>query len=87
MAKILFQEAAWEEWRYWLSHNPKMLKRIDQLLKDIARGGYEGLGKPEPLKGDMSGLWSRRIDKCNRLVYGIEGEIVVIDSCQGRYDD
>lgn len=87
MANMLFLETAWEEFMDWLARDPKMIKRIDQLLQDIARGGHEGIGKPEPLKGNMSGLWSRRIDKYHRLIYRIEGENVIILSCEGHYDD
>lgn len=56
-------------------------------MRDIGRGGYEGIGKPEPLKGDLSGVWSRRIDKYNRLIYRIEGETIEILSCKGHYDE
>ena len=65
----------------------KTLKRINVLLKDIERGNFDGIGKPEPLKGDMSGFWSRRIDDVNRLVYRIRGDVVEIVSCKGHYED
>lgn len=57
------------------------------LLKDIERGNFEGIGKPEPLKRDMSGFWSRRIDEVNRLVYRIRGDVMEIVSCKGHYED
>lgn len=57
------------------------------LLKDIERGNFEGIGKPEPLKGDMSGFWSRRIDDVNRLVYWISGDVIEIVSCKGHYEE
>ena len=63
------------------------MKRINMLLKDIERGNYDGIGKPEPLKGDMSGFWSRRIDDVNRLVYRIRGDVMEIVSCKGHYED
>ena len=56
-------------------------------MKDIERGNFDGIGKPEPLKGDMSGFWSRRIDDVNRLVYRIRGDVVEIASCKGHYED
>jgi toxin YoeB len=63
------------------------MKRILQLLKDIDRNGYEGIGKAEPLKGELTGFWSRRIDDTNRLVYSIVGKNIEILSCKGHYDD
>ncbi|MEZ3486598.1 MAG: Txe/YoeB family addiction module toxin [Lachnospiraceae bacterium] len=86
MKKIWFDEA-WEDYIYWQTQDKKTLKRINILLKDIERGRYDGIGKPEPLRGDMSGLWSRRIDDVNRLVYRIRGDVMEIVSCRGHYDD
>jgi toxin YoeB len=63
------------------------LKRINELLKDINRHPFTGLGKPEPLKGDKRGYWSRRIDEVNRIVYKIASEQIVIAQCGGHYDD
>ena len=65
----------------------KTLKRINALLKDIERGNFDGIGKPEPLRGELSGFWSRRIDDTNRLVYRIRGDVLEILSCRGHYDD
>ena len=65
----------------------KMLKCINNLLKDIERGTFKGIGKPEPLRGELSGFWSRRIDSVNRLVYRINGNILEIVSCKGHYED
>ena len=62
-------DEAWEEFEYWTTQDRRVLKRILQLLKDIDRNGYEGIGKPERLSGDLSAYWSRRIDDCNRIVY------------------
>lgn len=65
----------------------KPLKRINALLKDIERSSFDGIGKPEPLKGELSGFWSRRIDDTNRFVYRISGGVLEILSCKGHYDD
>ncbi len=86
MKKIWFDEA-WEDYTYWQTQDKKTLKRINMLLRDIERGSFDGIGKPEPLKGDMSGFWSRRIDDTNRLVYRIRGEVMEIVSCKGHYED
>lgn len=86
MKKIWFDEA-WEDYIYWQTQDKKTLKRINILLRDIERGSFEGIGKPEPLKGDMSGFWSRRIDDVNRLVYRIHDDVLEIVSCKGHYED
>jgi toxin YoeB len=86
MRKVWFEEA-WGDYVYWQTQDRKTLKRINRLLDDIARGGYSGTGKPEPLKGEFAGFWSRRIDDTNRLVYRIKGDTVEILSCKGHYDD
>lgn len=86
MKKIWFDEA-WEDYLYWQTQDKKTLKRINAILKDIERGGYEGIGKPEPLKGELSGFWSRRIDDVNRFVYRITADRLEILSCKGHYDD
>ena len=81
MKKIWFDEA-WEDYTYWQIQDKKTLKRINMLLKDIERENFNGIGKPEPLKGDMSGFWSRRIDDVNRLVYRIIDNVIEIVSCK-----
>lgn len=86
MKKIWFDEA-WADYIYWQSQDKKTIKRINVLLRDIERGNFDGIGKPEPLKGDMSGFWSRRIDDMNRLVYRIRGDMIEIVSCRGHYED
>lgn len=86
MKKIWFDEA-WEDYVYWQTQDKRTLKRINMLLKDIERGNFEGIGKPEPLKGDLSGFWSRRIDDVNRLVYRQRGDVLEIVSCKGHYED
>lgn len=80
-----WDDDAWEDYLYWQRQDKKTLKRINALLRDIDRNGYEGIGKPEPLKGDLSGWWSRRIDKSNRIVYRIfDGKLEIIQ-CGGHY--
>ena len=87
MSKFLFTEDAWSDDLYWQTQDKKMLKRINQLLQDIERNGYSGLGKPEPLRGNLSGFWSRRIDDEHRIVYRISEDRVEIIQCRGHYDD
>lgn len=77
---------AWEDYLYWQSHDKKILKRINQLLKDISRNPFGGIGKPEPLKENLAGFWSRRIDDEHRIVYAVEDDKVLIFSCRGHYD-
>lgn len=72
---------------YLQTQDKKTLKRINNLLKDIERNGYQGIGKSEPLKGDLQGYWSKRIDDVNRLVFRIENGILEIVSCKGHYND
>ncbi len=86
MKKIWFEEA-WEDYLYWQTQDKKTIKRINLLVKDIERNGLEnGIGKPEPLKENLSGFWSRRIDDVNRLVYRIENDCLQILSCKGHYE-
>jgi toxin YoeB len=80
-----WDDEAWDDYLYWQMQDKKTLKRINQLLLDIDRNGYFGIGKPEPLKGDMQGYWSRRIDDTNRLVYRIiDGKIEILQ-CRSHY--
>ena len=86
--KLLWEDRAWSDYLYWQTQDKKTLKRIIALIKDIERTGpFTGIGKPEPLKGDLSGFWSRRIDDVNRLVYRIRDDVIEIISCKGHYDD
>lgn len=78
---------AWEDYLYWQAQNKKILKRINQLVKDVSRTPFEGIGKPEPLRGNLTGFWSRRIDDEHRLVYAVEDNRVLIFSCRGHYND
>lgn len=89
MGKVVFTEDALADYIYWQSQDRKTLKRINLLLQDILRNGNDGIGKPEALKENLSGFWSRRIDETNRLVYRISGETkdVEILSCRYHYDD
>jgi len=83
---IVFTPKGWEDYLYWQTQGSKTIKRVNLLLKDIVRGGYEGNGKPEPLKHEYQGFWSRRIDEQNRLVYRIEAEQIFIVSCRSHYE-
>ena len=76
---------AWEDYLYWQTQDKKILKRINQLIKDIDRNGYEGIGKPEPLKYELQGYWIRRIDDEHRLVYLIVDNNIEIVSCRLHY--
>ena len=79
--------AAWDDLVYWQEHDKKCFKKILKLLKDIERNGYHGIGKPEPLIGDLSGYWSRRIDHKNRIVYKIKDDTIMIIQCGSHYRD
>lgn len=83
---VVFTQNGWEDYLYWQTEDKKTLKRINKLINDISRNGNSGLGKPEPLKGILSGYWSRRIDDVNRLVYKIDTENVYILSCRYHYE-
>ena len=86
MGKIVFTEQAWQDYLYWQTQDKKTLRRINQLLTDISRNGYTGIGKPEPLKHDLTGYWSRRIDEVNRLVYRISDDVIEVLQCKGHYN-
>ena len=87
MGNLIFTDKAWEDYIFWQTYDKKTVRRINQLLKDIDRNGYQGIGMPEALKGDLSGFWSRRIDDCNRIVYRIVNGAVEIVQLKGHYDD
>ena len=84
--KLIWDYDAWEDYLYWQSQSKNMLKRINAIIKDICRDPFYGLGKPEPLRGNLSGFWSRRIDGEHRIVYAIEDDRVIIISCRGHYE-
>ena len=85
--RIQWEDRAWDEYLYWQTQDRKTLKRINILINDIKRSPFEGVGKPEPLKENLSGYWSRRIDEENRIVYFEQGGVVYVLSCRGHYDD
>lgn len=85
MSNLSFSEKAWQDYLYWQTQDKKTLKRINQLLQDIERNGYSGIGKPEPLKGDLTGCWSRRIDDVNRIVYKLSDDVIEILQCKSHY--
>ena len=77
---------AWEDYLYWQQNDKRMVKRINQLIKDIIRHPFDGIGKPEPLKENLTGFWSRRIDEEHRLVYLAEDHVILIFACRWHYD-
>ncbi len=80
---ITFTPQGWEDYQYWQKHDKRVLKRIHELMKDIARSPFEGIGKPEPLKHNLSGCWSRRISEEHRIIYQVSNDSVVF--MQFRY--
>jgi len=84
--RIVFSKIAWEDYTSWLNEDKKMLRKINVLIKDIQRDPFTGKGKPEPLKYDLAGLWSRRIDREHRLVYQVLNKEILIYSCKYHYD-
>ncbi len=84
--RITFSKNAWEDYTSWQSEDKKMIKKINDLIKDIQRTPYAGMGKPEALKYDLAGLWSRRIDREHRLVYQANDNEILIYTCRYHYD-
>ena len=84
--RITFSSHAWEDYTIWLKEDRKMLVKINQLIKDIQRTPYDGIGKPEALKYDLAVYWSRKIDREHRLVYKVDNDTVIIISCRYHYD-
>lgn len=82
-----FTDIGWEDYLYWQTEDRNTLHKINTLLKDIERNGNEGIGKPEPLTGDLSGFWSRRINQKDRLIYALEMDQIIIIACRYHYDD
>ena len=82
----VFSDLAWEEYLYWQLNDKKLLKKTNDLLKDIERNGNEGLGKPEPLRHELEGLWSRRISPEHRLIYKFDEENIYILKCKTHYE-
>lgn len=84
--KLIFAGIGWADYTHWQGQDKKTLTRINKLIKDIERNGHDGIGKPEPLKGELCGWWSRQIDDCNRLVYRLlEDDTIEILQCRGHY--
>ena len=82
---LSWTDEAWSDYLHWQTQDRKTLKRINKLINHVKRSPFEGIGKPEPLKENLSGLWSRRIDDTNRLVYAIDDDAVTIISCRYHY--
>ncbi len=82
---IAFEPSAWDDYLYWHIADKSLFKKINNLIKEIQRTPFSGTGKPEPLKNEYSGFWSRRIDDEHRLVYKVEGDIIVITQCRRHY--
>jgi toxin YoeB len=87
MSDVIFTQAGWAQYQSWHEeNNRRVIKKIRDLVKDIERNGNRGIGKPEPLKGDMEGWWSRRITDEHRLVYRIDGDVIKIVKCRNHYN-
>ena len=84
--KFFFTELSWEDYLFWQKNDKQKLKRINELLKDISRNPYEGIGKPEPLRFNYAGFWSRRIDEEHLLIYKVDGNEIQIAKCRFHYD-
>ena len=84
--KKIWSEKSWDDYLYWQKQNKNLLKKINSLIRDIERSPFDGLGKPEPLKENLSGWWSRRIDDTHRIVYRIEKGNLEIAQCREHYD-
>jgi toxin YoeB len=83
--KLIFHPHAWDDYLYWQQHDKKMLRRINELIKAIMREPFEGIGKPEPLKYELSGFWSRRIDQEHRLIYTVKDDELHLLNCRHHY--
>jgi toxin YoeB len=84
--KLVFVEESWEDYLYWQKTDKQKLKKINELLIDIMRSPFEGIGKPEPLKYKFAGFWSRRIDNEHRLIYQVTEDSILIAKCRFHYD-
>lgn len=83
--RLLFSEQAWEDYLFWQAHDRKTLERLNTLIKETSRNPFQGIGKPEPLRGDLSGWWSRRITQEHRLVYRAADGVLQIAQCRYHY--
>lgn len=86
MLKLAWGRKAWQDYIYWQSQDKKTLKRINRLIQDTLSNPFEGIGKPEPLKENLAGFWSRRIDETNRLIYVVDDNYLTIISCRYHYE-
>ncbi|MBQ9385085.1 MAG: Txe/YoeB family addiction module toxin [Ruminiclostridium sp.] len=84
--RLIWEYRGWSDYLYWQENDRKTLKRINSIIKDILRDPFQGIGKPEPLKGNLSGFWSRRITDEHRIVYDVEEDNIRILSCRTHYD-
>jgi toxin YoeB len=84
---LTFTPSGWDDYQWFVQHDRKLLKRINQLIADILRDPFEGIGKPEALKGDLSGYWSRRVNDEHRLVYTVKADDVIVIACRHHYGD
>jgi len=84
--RLCFTSHAWDDYFYWQTQDRKTIKRINQLIREIMREPFSGIGKPEPLRENLSGFWSRRIDDGNRIVYAVENADITILSCRYHYE-
>ncbi|RAU17576.1 Txe/YoeB family addiction module toxin [Nitrincola tibetensis] len=82
---LSWTDESWNDYSYWQTQDKKTLKRINKLITDVKRSSFEGIGKPESLKENLSGFWSRRIDDTNRLVYAVDDSAITIISCRYHY--
>ena len=84
--KLIFVDESWQDYLYWQKTDKKILSKINELLKDISRTPFSGIGKPEPLKHKYKGFWSRRIDHENRIIYAVKDDEILIAKCRFHYD-
>ncbi len=85
--RLEFREQAFEDLQYWVQFNPKIARRLLRLIEETIRDPFGGAGKPEPLKGELSGWWSKRIDQEHRFIYRVEGGSLIVAQAKGHYDD
>lgn len=83
--RLVWTLAAWEDYQFWQQQDRKTLKRVNELIRNCMREPFDGIGKPEPLKENLAGFWSRRIDQGNRLVYCVDGDDLVVIACRYHY--
>ena len=84
--KLQFTERGWEQYEYWQANDPKIVSKINELLKDCRRSPYSGIGKPEALRNNLSGWWSRRITSEHRMLYRVEADVLIVAQCRFHYD-